>query len=340
MKKKVIIRVAAMLLALLMALGIFLTPALAATNDGGTIKRHYTRPDGAYADWSVWFWKLGAEGVDVPFANEGGEMVATFPVAPGATSVGFIVKLPGWAAKDVNMDQFIDVASFISGTVHVYVESGVEGYEIVLGDDVVSGIKAREVIFKEGIGLLVSMTAAISDADTAFTITGPEGDLTIASVTDEGDNTYTILTEEEFDLYAAYTLTYGEEIYEVLMPNVYSTASFEEQFTYEGDDLGATWTAEKTAFRLWAPTATAVKVNLYEGGPAGEDDLIEQLEMTSDVKGTWVTEKEGDLHGTYYTYQVDVDGKTVEACDPYARTTGVNGNRAMVIDLDSPDPEG
>ena len=183
MKKKVIIRVAAMLLALLMALGIFLTPALAASNDGVTIKLHYNRPDGVYADWSVWFWNLGAEGVDVPFANEGGEMVATFPVAPGATSVGFIVKLPGWAAKDVNMDQFIDVASFISGTVHVYVESGVEGYEIVLGDDVVSGIKAREVIFKEGIGLLVSMTAAISDADTAFTVTGPEGNLTIASVT-------------------------------------------------------------------------------------------------------------------------------------------------------------
>lgn len=48
--------------------------------------------------------------------------------------------------------------------------------------------------------------------------------------------------------------------------------------------------------------------------------------------------KSGDINGVYYTYAVTLDeksGKTVEACDPYARTTGVNGERAMVIDLDS-----
>ena len=62
--------------------------------------------------------------------------------------------------------------------------------------------------------------------------------------------------------------------------------------------------------------------------------------MTADVNGTWIATVEGDLNGVYYTYQVDVDGVTYEACDPYAQTTGVNGKRAMVIDLDSTDPEG
>ena len=120
----------------------------------------------------------------------------------------------------------------------------------------------------------------------------------------------------------------------------YSSAEFENQFTYEGDDLGATWSKEATAFRLWAPTATAVTVNLYESGTEGTDDLIESMPMTADVKGTWVATKEGDLSGTYYTYTVTVDGVETEACDPYARTTGVNGKRAMVIDLDATDPEG
>jgi len=83
-----------------------------------------------------------------------------------------------------------------------------------------------------------------------------------------------------------------------------------------------------------------VKINLYESGTAGTDDRIEQLEMTPDVNGTWITTKEGDLNGVYYTYLVNVDGKENEACDPYARTTGVNGHRAMVLDLDSTDPEG
>ncbi|MBQ9166037.1 MAG: type I pullulanase [Oscillospiraceae bacterium] len=341
MKKHFLTRPIAMLLALVLALGTCVCPAMATeADDGVVIKLHYNRPDGVYTDWSVWFWNAGAEGTDIPFAEEDGETVATYEVAPGVTSVGFIVKLPNWAAKDVDMDQFIDVAAYVSGTVHVYVESGVEGYETVLGDDVVSGIKVKENAYKEGVGIRVAMTAAISDAAEAFTVTGPEGPLSIASVANDGNNIYTIVTEEALDLYASYTLTYGGEEYPVKMPNVYSTEAFEGEFTYEGDDLGAAWTAEKTSFRLWAPTAAAVKVNLYEGGTAGEDDLIEQLEMTQDVNGTWVASKDGDLNGTYYTYLVDVDGETVEACDPYARTTGVNGQRAMVIDLDSTDPEG
>lgn len=35
-----------------------------------------------------------------------------------------------------------------------------------------------------------------------------------------------------------------------------------------------------------------------------------------------------------------MDGTTAEACDPYARTTGVNGNRAMVINLNATNPAG
>ena len=121
---------------------------------------------------------------------------------------------------------------------------------------------------------------------------------------------------------------------------LYSTAEFESQYTYEGDDLGATWTEEATTFRVWAPTADAVKINLYRGGTAGVEDLMEQIPMTADVNGTWTATCRGDLNGVYYTYQVDVDGKSNEACDPYARTTGVNGRRAMVIDLDATDPQG
>ena len=122
--------------------------------------------------------------------------------------------------------------------------------------------------------------------------------------------------------------------------DLYSTADFESAYTYEGDDLGAAWSATQTTFRVWAPTATAVKVNLYETGNPDAEDLFDQIEMTADVNGTWVATVEGDLNGVYYTYQVTVDGQTNIACDPYARTTGVNGQRAMVIDLSSTDPEG
>ena len=120
MKKNVLARTIALVLVALMVLGIIAMGASAAEEDGVVIKLHYNRPDGVYDDWSVWFWNLGKDGADIPFAEENGEMVATFPVEPGATSVGFIVKLPGWAAKDVNEDQFIDVAAFISGTAYCF----------------------------------------------------------------------------------------------------------------------------------------------------------------------------------------------------------------------------
>ncbi|MBQ7001328.1 MAG: type I pullulanase [Oscillospiraceae bacterium] len=337
MKKSVLSRAVAFALAALLLLGCIAVPAFAA-EDGVVIKLHYNRPDGNYADWSVWFWIEGVDGADIPLENVGGEMVATYPVASGATNVGFIVKLPNWAAKDVDKDQFIDVAPYLSGTVHVYVEAGVEGYELK-EENVISGIKVKDAVYKEGVGIQVSMTAPVSDPASAFALTGPEGKVAI-QVEDSGNGKYVLLPETSLDLYGSYTLTCGDGNYEVKMPNVYSTAAFEAEFTYEGDDLGAVWAADKTAFRLWAPTADSVTINLYEGGTAGENDLLEQLEMAPDVNGTWVAEKEGDLNGIYYTYEVDVDGKVRETVDPYARTTGVNGQRAMVIDLDATDPEG
>ena len=123
------------------------------------------------------------------------------------------------------------------------------------------------------------------------------------------------------------------------MHDFYSTDAFESAFTYTGNDLGAVWTEDATTFRLWAPTAKAVSVNLYRSGTEGTPDLLERIQMHYDTRGTWVVQKEGNLSGIYYTYQVYVGGHSVEACDPYARTTGVNGRRAMVLDLRSTDPD-
>ena len=339
MKVNLFTRILALCLALFLVLGLLVVPAMASAEDHVVIKLHYHRPDEIYEGWSVWFWNYGKDGVDIPFAEENGDMVATFEVDPGASKVGFIVKLPNWAQKDVNEDQFIDVIAYTSGTVHVYVESGVKGYEVVLGDDVVSGIKPTSVKLRDGVGVDVQMTAPLENPSEAFVIQGPNGEVPIVSVNAMG-SFYTIRTEEPLSLYESYTLIYDGNAYKISMPNVYSTEAFEEAFTYEGNDLGATWTKEKTSFRLWAPTATAVTVNLYESGTQGTDDLIESIEMTADVNGTWIAEKTGDLNGVYYTYSVHVGGAVSEACDPYARTTGVNGHRAMIIDLDSTDPDG
>ncbi len=124
------------------------------------------------------------------------------------------------------------------------------------------------------------------------------------------------------------------------MTELYSTEEFERKYTYGGSDLGATWTKEKTAFRLWAPTAKSVKIHLYRTGDPGADDRIAQVAMTPSVAGTWTAEAAGDRSGVYYTYLVELEEGIREVCDPYARTTGVNGHRAMILNLASTDPEG
>ena len=122
---------------------------------------------------------------------------------------------------------------------------------------------------------------------------------------------------------------------------LYTSEAFEHTYTYRGNDLGVVYTPEKTTLRVWAPTARAVTVNLYTNGdPAVQPKPVEQIAMAQDMGGTWVAVLPGDRSGIYYTYLADHGSDTVEACDPYARTTGVNGHRAMILDLAATNPEG
>ena len=332
-------------LVLLLAAGFGGTVSALADGDGVVIKLHYDRPDGQYDDWDVWSWAPGKDGAAYPFAEEDGEMVATIPVPAGVTQVGFIVRQggDGWKAKDINADQFIDLPDVTAGTVHIYVQSGVEGYTRVDGDDVATGVLITGAQYDaDASAVLVTATGAVGgDPLEAFQVLDADGTaVPIAAAEPDRESGYVLTLGEALDAAGTYQLVFDGTEYKITMPSVYSTESFEAEYTYDGDDLGAVWTAEKTSFRVWAPTAKSVAVNLYAGGTAGTDDLIEQLPMQPDVNGTWVAEKAGDLNGTYYTYSVEVGGQVNEACDPYARTTGVNGERAMVIDLDATDPEG
>lgn len=334
-------RVRAFLLALVMVfttVAVSLGDATVFKADELVIKLHYNRPDGDYTNWSVWFW--APTGVAVDFAEEDGEMVATYTVEAGAMEVGYIVRLGEWEKKDVDKDQFIDVSAYLSGTIHVYVESGVEGHKIVEGDDVVAGTKLKTASYDMDKKIVkVEIVNPPEDMTDAFVVKGTDGDVAIKEVTGEAGN-YEISFDGELDTLKSYQLVFNNETYDITMPIIYSTEEFESKYTYDGDDLGATWTKDATTFRVWAPTAEAVSVNLYKGGSESNNNLIESIEMKADVNGTWVVTKEGDLNGVFYTYTVTINGKKTEACDPYARATGVNGKRAMVIDLDSTDPEG
>ena len=121
----------------------------------------------------------------------------------------------------------------------------------------------------------------------------------------------------------------------ISMPQTVQAAEYE---AYTGNDLGATYTSSKTTFKVWAPTASSVQIKRYKTGSDSEAGagVIETKDMIKGSQNVWSIEISGDLKNTYYTYIVD--GR--ETPDVYGRTTGINGDRSMVIDLDSTDPVG
>jgi len=116
-------------------------------------------------------------------------------------------------------------------------------------------------------------------------------------------------------------------------------ASVDDYPTYSGSDLGLTYTEKHSLFKLWSPAAEKVKVNLYSSG--NSNDKIETYQMTRDKNGVWSVSIKGDLNGKYYTYQVRQNGAWLqEKPDLYSTAVGVNGQRTMILDLNSTDPKG
>ena len=312
-----------------------------------TIRLHYYRPDGNYSNWEVHMWN-GVESLsstrkfeEERVSYDGKDWaVTTYYADASDTWVGFIVKTPDWT-KDPDGDRHIDISDVTGGTVNVYAISGTALNDFVTDkSEAVLGAKVTAAVYDYKTSTIEVTTSYPIENPTVdtFRLEGPDCQMTISAIEVIDETTYKLTYEGIIDEMNVYTLYFGDVPCVVTIPNTYSTSDFEAEYTYNGNDLGATWTAEATTFRLWAPTAAAVCVNLYTAGEGGES--LGQVEMTADVNGTWIATVEGDLNGTYYTYSVTRKGETVEACDPYARTTGVNGNRAMVIDLDSTDPEG
>lgn len=116
-----------------------------------------------------------------------------------------------------------------------------------------------------------------------------------------------------------------------------------DQHAYTGSDLGSTYSQASTVFKVWAPKATNVKVNLYATGSDTEAgaEVLGTYDMTfSQDNGVWEITVDGDLKNVYYTYSVTTNGVTKEVVDVYAKAVGVEGDRGMVVDLDSTNPEG
>jgi pullulanase len=120
-----------------------------------------------------------------------------------------------------------------------------------------------------------------------------------------------------------------------LHPAKAQKTNYESYPVYKGHDLGLTYSKQQSTFRIWAPTAEKAQLIFYTDTRIGEFDLNKNKD------GTWTRTFAGDHKGKFYVFRVMINGKWLnEVPDPYAKAVGVNGKRAVVVDLEDTNPEG
>ncbi len=300
---------------------------------------------GVIENADVWAWWDGKEGSGYLLhpCDYGAKAVINVP--EGIEQIGFIVRTgcsdPGGSAwgnanKDFGEDRFAVIEG--ADTI-IYLKSG-DGAQYTSND----GGKTLEMIKKftlAGItdfhNIQYSVTPAVNITEyTQVNVYQGDQKLTVLDITNMGKESTTafIKVEETLDISKPYEVEidgYGRK--PVVPTKIFDSPEFIANYTYDGDDLGAYINGDKTTFKVWAPTASEVILNIYNG------DEATPVTMTKGERGVW--EYTGNYgHGTYYDYTVTTSVGKQTATDPYARAAGLNGNRSMVVDLSKTDPQG
>ena len=310
---------------------------------------YWSYKGGTYEKCDIWIWWGDKAGQGYTFheCNYGAKVVINVP--EDVKEVGFIVRRdcsePGgssWgnATKDYESDRF----AIIEGKETViYLRSGdPEQYKSQDGGKTLEMIKKFSLASMVDVRRLQYRITPKATFTSLSQIKVYEGDrevkVTAVSTMGREATTGYIDVAEDLKLDATYRVViegYGEKT--VIPMGIFDSEWFAENYHYEGDDLGAVISGDNTTFKVWAPTASKVVLNLFEKGNGV--DAYKSVEMTRGDKGVW-SHTEACGHGTYYTYTVTTAVGTQEAVDPYAKAAGVNGDRGMVVDLSLTNPVG
>ncbi len=142
-----------------------------------------------------------------------------------------------------------------------------------------------------------------------------------------------------YDLELPFDFPFGErcfvttEMFGSIAINVNNTPTFpgfDEMFNYDGDDLGANYTKERTSFAVWAPISTSSFLKLEN-----ENGVFEFISMTREEKGVFRVTVEGDLLNRRYHYVVLNSGVPAEVNDPYGKGVSLNSEWSAVVDTEA-----
>ena len=324
-------------------IGVFLSfqspaalPAAAQTET--TVIVHYHRFDNNYTGWNLWLWPYQPQSLNGAAYNFTGTdsfgVVSTAQVPGNNTEVGVIVRLGNWQAKDVSANRYIKVTN---GKVQIWL---VEGNPTVYYSQAAATQALQPSItnaFLDGARTIyASLNSPAPASGAKFSVTDETTHTTIPVTAVTPDNATTLL---KLTLAAAPNVTHtlmlratGFTSVQVVPRRVLNLPQY-----YYGGTLGNAWTPGQTSFRVWAPTASQMELQLFSSATGS---IKRQIPMQQGTGGTWRVTVPGNLDGWYYLYRVTIDGQTQTAVDPYATAIAPGATRAMIVNLAKTNPAG
>lgn len=322
-----------------------------------TVKVHYNRDDGLYYNaedtsvtvpqWDIWTWASNWNGGAATFAShdDWGEVAEysftnyTYYNNDGVSDIGMLRRYgkDAWKAKDPD-----DSDHKIPSDALVFDADGNASAEVWLmsGDATVyssrpslgASVKSAEISDTNQLSAKLSKKVSADDLDGKISVTDAGGkSVKIKNVKTDG-NKVIVTTDKDLDVRGRYTVEvkdFGSQ--DAIAGAVVRTDAFDKKYAYSGDDLGATFQKNQTGFKVWAPTATNVKLVTYRSAdPNAEVDKT--IDMTGEDKGVWSATVKKLASGTAYAYQLTfADGTVNVSADPYATAAVANGERSVVL---------
>ena len=312
-----------------------------------------------YETCDIWIWydDVDGKGYLMEQCEYGAKVVINVPET--VLEVGFIVRKDcsepggsswGTASKDGGDDRF----AIITGKeTYIFLKNGdANQYASDDGVNLVQIKKFNVAGIKDFHTIKYNITPA-KKLENYQQVSVWDGDkkLTVTRVNTMGKSTGAgmITVAETLELNKIYTVKIeGFDPINAVPMEIFDTDAFKTMYNYDGNDLGSYINGDSTTFKVWAPTAAKVVLDLYKAGNeydadkkpivGSAADAYERIEMTLGEKGVWSATVDGVGHGTYYTYTVTTAAGTETATDPYGKAAGLNGNRSMVVDLDKTNP--
>lgn len=328
---------------------------------------YYYRTDGNFTNWDLWLWPNGGDGNHHNGSYEGltdidGKNWAwqDHPVSEfDAEGFNYIIRKTDWSKQTMDLrveydDLVYDAANkkydmfLVDMDTNVYLDAASATNPRV---NAAGFVNAKEIALEanyqfDDYSLFGSANPGVALASGALTSTKDA-----ATAMWKGK----IILPEDFviDYNQSYTveLSFCGEVLKatktVALAGLFDETGFISEMTYDGNDLGLTYTQGSSTFKVWAPTSSEIKLRIYDNGTpvavsaTRGDDTHQEYAMVKGEKGVWSFTVDGDLAGKYYTYVITNSAyNQAETCDPYAKAAGINGLRGMILDLKTTDPEG